>query len=160
MTDKLHQINVTYSGKEDRLLLRVTTIKGNEYRIWLTRRFTGLLFNILNKAMEQHGGAPSIGSEDQTKQMFKSGAFEKKFEEEKSKSFPVGEGGFLAFVIKTGNTQEGNLHLEILPEKGQGVTFNLDKQLQYMLHNLLSQGIARAEWHITNPESISSNQKH
>jgi len=160
MTDKLHQINVTYAGKEDRLLLRATTIKGDEYRIWLTRRYTMMLFTILNKAMEKHGGAPAIGSSEQTKQMLKAGALEKVFEEEKTTNYPLSEDGFLAFGIKTANTPEGNLHLEILPEKGPGVTFNLDKQLLYMLQNLLSLGIDRADWHIDSTLDNSSQRVH
>ena len=160
MTDRLHQVNVTYAGKEDRLLLRATTQEGAEYRIWLTRRFTVLLFNILNKAMEKHGGAPAIGSSEQTKQMLKAGAFEKGFEEGKTTNYPLSENGFLAFGIKTANTPEGNLYLEILPEKGPGVKLNLDKQLLYMLQNLLSQGVARADWQINTSLDNTSQQVH
>lgn len=161
MQSSLHQINITYIPAEDRLLFRATTQSGDEYRIWMTRRFTKLLCNIVDQTMNKHGGAPVIGAEEKTKQMFKSGAFEKKFEEEKSTSYPLGESGFLAFAIKTGNTPAGDLHLEILPEIGQGVTFSLNKQLQYMLHTLLSQGIARADWSLTvSSETPTSSQPH
>ncbi len=160
MSDKLHQINVTYSGKEDRLLLRVTTQQGDEYLVWLTRRFTGLLYNVLNKEMEKHGGVAAVGSDQQTRKMFKAGAFEKPFEEDKSTSHPLGETGFLAFGIKTANTAENNLHLEIFPENGPGVTFNLNQQLLYMFHNLLTQGINRAEWKITDIQELASSNIH
>lgn len=144
--DKLHQINVTYSGKEDRLLLRVTTQAGDEYRIWLTRRFSGLLFRVLEKEMDKFGGPVSLGSQQKTRQMFKAGAFEKQFEPGETARFPLGEQGFLAFGIKTRNTGEDNLLLEILPEQGEGVTINLSPSLLYMLHNLLAQGMMKAEW--------------
>jgi len=147
MNDKLHQINVTYYGKEDRLLLKVTTQKGNEYRIWLTRRFTGLLFNVLNAEMDKQGGISSIRTSQQTRQMFKSGAFEKSFEKGKTTSFPLGKQGFLAYGIKSSSTPQGELLLEILPEKGAGVNINLNKSLLYMFHNLLTQGLIKAEWH-------------
>ena len=162
MTDKLHQINVTYSGKEDRLLLKVTTQQGDEFRIWLTRRFTGLLFSVLNKEMDKHGGAASIGTDQQTKKMFKAGAFEKKFEQEKTTGYPMGKEGFLAYGIKTANTPDGHLLLEIIPEQGPGVTINLNPSLQYMMHNLLSQGLMRAEWdrQITNFRDETSRHVH
>ena len=162
MSDKLHQINVTYSGKEDRLLLKVTTQQGDEYRIWLTRRFTGLLYSVLDKEMEKHGGSTSIGTSQQTKKMFKEGAFEKKFEQEKTKNYPIGKEGFLAYGIKTAYTPDGNLLLEIIPEKGSGVTINLNPSLQYMMHNLLSQGLMRAEWdkQITNFSDELSKHVH
>ena len=158
--DKLHQINVTYSGVEDRLLLRVTTRLGDEYRIWLTRRFASLLLNMLNKAMDKYGGAASLGSSPRTKAMFKSGAMEKAFDEEKTTNFPLGKKGFLAYGIKSADTPEGNLHLEIFPEKGAGVSLNLDKPLLYMFHNLLTQGIARAEWRLLHGQEVTSGQLH
>lgn len=36
----LDQINATYVANEDRLLLRFTTTRNEEYRLWLTRRIT------------------------------------------------------------------------------------------------------------------------
>ena len=158
--DKLHQVNVTYSGVEDRLLLRVTTRLGDEYRIWLTRRFASLLLITLNKAMDKYGGATSLGSNHRTKAMFKAGAMEKVFDEEKTTNFPLGKKGFLAYGIKSADTPEGNLHLEIFPEKGAGVSLNLDKPLLYMFHNLLTQGIARAEWRLLHGQEVTSGQLH
>ena len=49
MSDQLHQMNISHNGKEDRLLLRLSTGAGDECRLWLTRRYTGLLMGILNK---------------------------------------------------------------------------------------------------------------
>ena len=158
--DKLHQVNVTYSSKEDRLLLRVTTKLGAEYRIWLTRRFTVLLLNILIKAMDQYGGPASLGANPKTRAMFKSGAMEKAFDEDNTTNFPFGIKGFLAYAVKTADMADGNLHLEILPEKGKGVSVNLDKALLYMFHNLLSQGISRAEWQIMHTQNTVSERIH
>ena len=162
MNDKLHQLNVTYSSKEDRLLLRVTTHSGDEFRIWLTRRFTGLLFSILEKEMDKRGGINKLGTSDKTRQMFKAGAFEKKFEHEKTVNYPLGEQGFLAFGIKVSNAEEGNILLELLPEKGPGVTINLNSSLLYMMHNLLSQGVMKAEWQqqVSETKDQISSQVH
>ncbi len=160
MNDKLHQINVSYQSKEDRLLLKVTTFKGDEFRVWLSRRFTGLLFNVLNKEMDKHGGITSIGNTDNTKNLFKAGAFDKKFNQEKTKNFPLGEEGFLAYAIKTNNTEDGNLILEISPERGMGVTLNLTASMLYMLHNLLNQGCMRAEWNKKILDSVEQTSKH
>lgn len=158
--DKLHQVNVTYSGGEDRLLLRVTTRLGDEYRIWLTRRFTAMLLALLDKAMDKYGGSASLGSSSKTKAMFKAGAMEKAFDEDKTTNFPLGKKGFLAYGIKSADTPGGNLHLEILPEKGAGVSLNLDKPLLYMVHNLLTQGIARAEWQLSYGQERMSGRLH
>lgn len=154
MTDKLHQMNIAYVPKEDRLLLRVSTLQGDEFRLWLTRRYTVLLFGVLNKYMDKSGGAPTVAANEQTRQMFKEGAMEKKYEED-VKNFPLGETGILAFKINAGNTEDGNLQLEIAPEEGQGITVNLNDSLMYMFSNLLTQGVEQAGWNITNENSAS-----
>jgi len=154
MPDKLYQMNVSYVPKEDRLLLKVSTKSGDEYRFWLTRRFTGLLFNVLNKEIDKSGGMPSVASSQETTKMIKQGAFEKSYDD-KSVSYPLGESGVLAYRINAGNNKDGNLQLEISPEKGQGITVNLNKSLLYMFHNLLSQGIDQTGWGLISNEAAS-----
>ncbi|MFT5132146.1 MAG: hypothetical protein ACI9SC_000610 [Gammaproteobacteria bacterium] len=146
MTDKLHQINVSHDSKEDRLLLRVSTAKGDEYRIWLTRRYISLLMGVINKEIDMRGGAPTVASSEETTKMLKSGALEKKYDKENVKNFPLGEAGVLAYRINTRNADKGNVIIELLPEKGGGVTLNLNKSLLYMVHNILTQGITQANW--------------
>ncbi|MFT5426709.1 MAG: hypothetical protein ACI9ZT_001655 [Gammaproteobacteria bacterium] len=147
MTDQLHQINIAYIDKEDRLLMRATTQNGDEYRVWFTRRYAGLLMDILNKGMNERGGMTTLGSKPQTSNMIKDGALEKPFEES-VKNYPLGENGILGFGIKTNITEDKILNLQLLPENGQGITLNLNDALLYMFHNLLSQGLAKANWNM------------
>ena len=155
MADQLHQINISHDGKEDRLLLRVSTGGGDEYRLWLTRRYTSLLMGVLNKEIDNRGGVPSVAGSEETTKMLKNGALEKKYDSETAKSFPLGEAGVLAFRINTRNTDEGNLALELLPEKGKGITLNLNKSLLYMMHNILTQGITQANWGLQTEAPLS-----
>ena len=154
MTDKLHQMNITYLPKEDRLLLRVSTQQGDEFRVWLTRRYTGLLFNVLNKQMDKSGGAPAVAASEDTRKLFKEGALEQKYAGTSSQ-FPLGEQGFLAFRINAGETPDGVLHLEIAPEQGQGITMHLTQALLYMFSNILNQGIDRAGWKLVQDDTLS-----
>jgi hypothetical protein len=119
MSDPLHQINISHDSKEDRLLLRISTGTGDEFRLWLARRFTSLLMGILNKEMGIRGGAPGVAGSEETTKMLNSGALEKKYNAEQVKNFPLGEDGVFAFRINTRNADEGNLGLELLPEKGK-----------------------------------------
>jgi hypothetical protein len=155
MTSKLHQINISHDGKEDRLLLRISTTTGDEYRLWLTRRYTKLLLGVLNKEMDKQGGAPNVAGSKETTSMLKNGALEKKYEAAKSKSFPLGENGVLAFKINARNAENGNLMLELLPEKGEGINMNLNKGLLYMFHNILTQGITQAAWDLKTESQMS-----
>ena len=147
MTDQLHQINIAYIGKEDRLLMRATTKNGDEFKVWFTRKYASLLMDIFNKRIHERGGMTTLGSKPQTTQMLKDGALEKPFKDS-VKNYPLGEKGILGFGIKVNANKDNTLNLHLSPEKGQGVTLNLNDSLLYMFHNLLSQGIARADWNI------------
>ena len=155
MADQLHQINISFDSKEDRLLLRISTTGGDEFRLWLTRRYTGLLMGVLNKEMDNQGGAPSVAGSEETTKMLNNGALEKKYEPEVADSFPLGEKGVLGFRINTKKLEGAILGLELLPEEGQGITLNLNKSLLYMFHNVLTQGITQADWALKTEQSVS-----
>ena len=157
MSDQLHQFNINYFPIEDRLMLRINTRAGDEFRVWLTRRFTELLLNLLNKEIDKYGGVPTLASTTETKNMFKQGAMEKKYEEENITNYPLGKKGFLAAKINFKNTTEGMLALEILPEKGKGITLNLNKTLLFMFYNLLLQGCSQSSWKMQ--DNSASGQK-
>jgi hypothetical protein len=148
MSDKLHQINAQYSNKEDRILIRTSTENNNEYLIWLTRRFTKLLLDILDKEIEKRGGTTSLSAKKETRKLYTEGAFEKPYVEDAPKNHPLGDDGVLAFGIKTGTDATGNFVLELQSETKQGITFNLNDTLIYMFYSLLMQSIERAEWQI------------
>ena len=148
MTDPLHQMNITYVAAEDRLLLRASTRGGNEYRVWLTRRFCSLLAELVQKQMEKFGGAPVLAASDEARQLFKQGAMEKKFEAENNTNFPLGQAGILALRINSRVSGDGTLALQLLPATGEGITLNLNQTLLYMFYNLLAQGMEQAEWHL------------
>jgi len=160
-TNKLHQINMQYSNKEDRILLRTSTENNDEYLIWLTRRYTKLLVDIFDKEIEQRGGTTTLSAKKETTKLFKDGAFEKHYVEETPKTHPLGEDGVLAFGIKTGKDEQGNFVLIIQSDSGKGITYNLNDSLLYMFYSLLMQSIDRAEWKLGKlGESASTSQLH
>lgn len=146
MENKLHQLNINYDSHQDRLILKITTTNSDEYRIWLTRRFSQLLNQILETEISKRGGSTEIVQKKQTTSMLKAGALEQPFQGEKSENFPLGEEGILAYGIKTGKNEAGSLVLEIQNAEKKGMSLNLNDSLLYMFHSLLSQGIQRADW--------------
>lgn len=155
--DQLFQINISYVPGEDRLLLRVSTTGGDEYRVWLTRRFVSLLMGLLQKEMEQYGGAPSLAANKETTRLFKEGALEKKYDAEKSTEFPLGQQGILAYRAELQRRSDGILILQILPGQGRGVTLNLNKNLLYLFYNILTQGVEQAEWRLTEGKEVAAS---
>jgi hypothetical protein len=157
MTDQLHQLNINYVPVEDRLMLRINTLSGDEFRVWLTRRFTELLLNLLVKEIDKYGGIPTLASTPETNKLFKQAAMEKKYEEENISNYPLGEVGYLASKINYKTTADGNLTLEILPEKGKGITLNLNKSLLFMFYNLLTQGCTQSAWRLVDEDLTKQN---
>ncbi len=137
--------------------MRATTTNGDEYRVWFTRRYAGLLMDIINKGMNERGGMTTLGSASQTTDMIKDGALEKPFENNVT-NYPLGEKGVLGFGIKTNISEDNILNLQLLPENGQGITLNLNDSLIYMFHNLLSQGIARADWNFKQDQDSAGSE--
>ncbi len=138
-------------------MLRMSTKAGDEYRVWLTRRFSGLLLELLNKEIDKHGGVQTLASTSETKKMFKQGAMEKPYEAEKTTAYPLGESGFLAAKINCKTSEEGVLMLEILPENGKGINLNLNKTLLFMFYNLVMQGCSQSGWNLNNDATIGQN---
>ena len=157
MTDQLHQLNINYVPVEDRLMLRINTQGGDEFRIWLTRRYTSLLLELLNKEIDKFGGVPAVASTTETREMFKKGAMDKSYEEDHISNYPLGESGILAVKINYKRNENDNLSLELLPEQGKGITLNLNKTLLFMFYNLLMQGCDSSSWNLHGHNASEAN---
>ncbi len=156
-TSKLHQINAQYSNTEDRVLLRTSTTNKEEYLVWLTRRFTKLLIDLLQQEIDKRGGTAALSAQKQTKQLFKQGAFEKPYAEQQELQRPLGDKGVVAYAIKSGTDKSGNMLLELRAEDGKGVTYNLNDALIYMFYSLLSQCVEHADWQLGLPGTRRSD---
>ena len=155
----LHQLNIRYAPLEDRLLLRISGKDGAEYRLWLTRRYTAMLQQVLNREIDRCGGRPILAASGETTKMFKDGAFEKPFEEE-STHYPLGEAGILTARISVNRQQDGNIRVDLAPQQGQGISLNLNRPLLFMFDTLLSQGIAQTGWNLASEEASGSTRVH
>ena len=52
MSSPLHQLTMTYSPEQDRVMLRLGTKKNTEYQLWMTRRFVRIMWRAIIKIME------------------------------------------------------------------------------------------------------------
>jgi hypothetical protein len=153
MSDALQQINLAYVAEEDRLLLKVRTASEAEFRIWFTRRYSGLLLQVLTDQIEREGGYQLLASRRETLDQLKGGAFDHAYAPGPDLNYPLGEPGVLAYRINVSTGNTGVMTLQLLPEEGLGITFTLDKSTLYMLYNLLDQGLRQTEWNMHMPRS-------
>lgn len=147
----ISQLQLAYKPEEDRILMRVNTSKGEEYRFWLTRRYSLLL----RKALREHRDKdPDVLSQTnefakQAVQEFKrdeamaKGNFKEQFQQ--GEQLPLGEEPMLAFRLKYSYNQD-NIELSISPQEGAGITLALDQQLNFLLSRLLNGAMTKAEW--------------
>ena len=157
MASSLQQINISYLPSEDRLLMKVTS-KGEEFRIWLTRRYTALLLKVLENQLDELG-TPIQARTGELAKKLKQGAYDKPFETDTSTSYPLGEKGVLGFRINVGKPKGGAVSLQLLPEDGQGLNLNLDSATIALLTNLIEQGLTQTDWQLSSP-AASAGMMH
>ena len=65
MTSPLHQLTMTYSPEQDRVMLRIGTKENTEYQLWMTRRFIRIMWRALIKIMESD---PNLAKDQEPKE--------------------------------------------------------------------------------------------
>jgi hypothetical protein len=152
---KIHQIQIGFDEQEDRLLLRVSTTDGCEYRFWLTRRFTKQLWVLLLKMLEWDRAVQGqldtatrhTVLEIQHEGYAQQGDFSRNFEERPHR-MPLGEAPILLFQAKGIRRDQGLQVLNLHPRQGQGLDLTLDTRLLHILAKLLRDAAARTGWDV------------
>ena len=153
---QLHQINIQYDLAEDRLLLRISTRDRQEYRLWLTRRFTALwwpaLFEVLghNETVRQQSGpeAQKAVLEFQHQTALQGTDFRQRFEAD-----ALAPAMAPLLVNKVQMRRDGEAHYQLLlsPQEGPGLEVRLPDKIMHALAGLLAEGVKQANWGIAPP---------
>lgn len=153
MTDALHQVNLTYSSEEDRILLRLSTSARQEYRLWLTRRFVGALWPILVKASERMPGIGEQTDEDVRKALvsFQHAAAVKDADFKtayKGSGFetPFGEAPVLLIGAQLKTSRSGAVDIALQTEDKRTVSVRLEPKLLHSLCSILAAAARKADW--------------
>ena len=151
----IHQLQVAFDAAEDRLLLRLTTTAGEEFRVFLTRRFVKALWPMLVKTIESKVAvkAPVVEARREVlafehEKAVRETDFKTPFQEplaEAPRNFPLGAAPYVAAL---GNVRldHGTFKLALNPAEGQGIEIGLDDRLMHSLCRLIEQAARSAEW--------------
>lgn len=155
----IHQLQVAFDAAEDRLLFRVSTTAGEEFRIFLTRRFVKGLWPLLIKTMDSKVAvkAPLIAEARREVLAFEHEKavhetdFKTPFQEppsETPRQFPLGQA---PYVATQGNVRlvDDTFKLALNPANGKGIEIGLDDRLMHSLCRLIEQAARSAEWDLT-----------
>lgn len=148
----IHQIQLKHDQHEDRLLLRVSTVAGEEFRFWLTRRFVDRLWGMLVKMLEWDEALRQQFDDEARRNVLEirhegyaqEGDFKTKFQG--APRLPLGESPVLLAQAKGKKGEKGAYLVSLLPQRGQGIDMTLDTKLLHIFIRLLREVVEKAEW--------------
>lgn len=152
----IHQIQVRYDEMEDRILLRLSTTEGSEFRFWLTRRFVRRLWEMLvqmlewDQAVQQQHDAQTRRTvlDIQHEGYARQANYSQKFEET-PRTMPFGEAPIVLVKARGKRRDTGTQVLSLRPQEGHGIDMTLDTKLLHIFSRLLREAVAKADWGMT-----------
>ena len=152
----IKQINATYVAAEDRILLRLSTDAGEEFRFWLTRPITGQLLAAIHAAAARAVAQKFPPQIAQTVAEFEQQAVkaQTKLDDEfqPGATLPLGEAP--ALVVKlTAKEKADDLSLDLTLPNGNNVNLCLPRHLAQQVGVLLDRIQQNANW---GPSQVSA----
>lgn len=159
----IHQVNISYSAEHDRLLIRINSLAGEEFRAWLTRRLALKLMPHLDKTArqqvrEQLAPPPAEAPLDQQRQQMvqnfekEAAAYQGDFQtpyKDKPATLPLGEEPLLVTEISFTPLADAKLQVMLLERLGgrqRDLQLVMDPPLTQGLLRLLNQGLKASGW--------------
>ncbi|MBW1773950.1 MAG: hypothetical protein JRJ82_13810 [Deltaproteobacteria bacterium] len=153
MSQKIHQMQITFVPSQDRRMFRVKTTDQTELKRWFTRRYVKLLWQVLQKMLGKTQSGMS--ADPRTRQAVLSFQHEKAvsgmdfatpYQESTEANRPLGDEPVLVTRIQVkpgpGKAQVLCLH----PDQGQGLEIALDPPWIHSFCKLLAQGVKKTDW--------------
>jgi hypothetical protein len=155
---QIHQLQVLFDPAEDRLRIRLSTTAGEEFRLFLTRRFVRLLWPEIHKVVTASTIArvPAAVVPDEVVAFEREKAlattdFKTPYQEpqaEVPRRFPLGETPFLATRGRIRQDRPGLYRLTLDPQSGPGIELALDDRLMHSFIRLLDSAVQGADWNL------------
>ncbi|MBA5249534.1 hypothetical protein MNB_SUP05-SYMBIONT-4-1382 [hydrothermal vent metagenome] len=166
----IHQMQISYSPQEDRLILRINSKENEEMRLFFTRRIVTSFWDILNQtinhSLEHHpvlndmdNASADLGNESARQQMqqqmqqqihhqdiINESDYATPFND--GNKFPMGETPTLVEKITINAYENGNIKLIFVSDTDKNIDLNLNQSLLHNLSDLLSRVIPSTEWNI------------
>lgn len=160
----IHQLQLTYSTQEDRLILRINSKENEEIRLFLTRRMLVSFWDILTQAVNHSISQktfddiknPAINSTPEVQKMKQQVQHQDIVDKSDYKTpfnegnkFPIGESPALIEKITINTLENTTTTLIFYSNNGQNINLNLNQQLLHNLSDLIIKVIPSTDWNIT-----------
>ena len=150
----IKQLNGTYIPTEDRILLRLSTDVGEEFRLWLTRPLTGELIAAIHAAAVRPIVEKFPSPVAQTVAEFEQQAVkaQTKLDDrfQPGTTLPLGDAPVLVVKL-TATEKAGDLSLDLALPDGRNVSLSLQLKLAQHIGVLLDKLQQSASWALARP---------
>lgn len=166
---ELSQIQLSFSETEDRFLLRISTTDHEEFRFWVTRRFTSHLFPLMIEtiqAIPDIAAQTNAASRDavmdfQREQATQGADFSTPFSAKNQETqYPLGEQAVLVAKGTLLQQAENLFNLSLKDINDVGIDFSFNTDILYLLHKLFHDSLQRTNWGLSfsrpNVATVSS----
>ena len=161
----IKQLNATYIKQEDRILFRLNTAEGTEFRLWLTRLISMSLLStvrqIIQKDLERKHNpqVAQVIQEFQEEKIKKTANFKEPYVQ--ASKLPLGGDPILVVGFNLAH-KEGQFAMSFKLHGGKNLNLTLPTQAIQSLISLLEQMEEKAQWHVSpsmiEDASIKSSQ--
>ena len=163
----IHQLSLSYDDKQDRLLLRVSTLDAEEFRFWLTRRMTERLGPALQQAVQRLDALQPglVAADERSRQLvsnfrhddiIRHADFRTPYTPQAT--LPLGESPMLLTDVNM-RLQGQELHLELIDQSGPAkrqCEMQLNSQLVHGWLHLMAQVGQQALWGLAPVEDSTT----
>ncbi|MCY4264434.1 MAG: hypothetical protein OXE78_06225 [Gammaproteobacteria bacterium] len=160
---RLGQFDAGYNRQEDRILLRVTNVEGDEFRLWLTRRLCRSLLTefktktsayristpesvVTTQSDSVLGHATVLQAELEQQATVAQQDFSAEFQP--GKNFPLGQQGLVVDEVNLQPHSKGNgVHsLSFRDANGQGITLGVTVEIFNSIFEVVERVVNKSQW--------------
>lgn len=147
---KLQQLETSFDAKEDRIVLTLRLQDLTEYRIWLTRRYVGMLWKVLNELVEEVDEdtdkvKEKVDKQFEEEQARQQRAFSAKYGTSVSKT-PLGQDPVLVTGISVQENEEDLPVICLQSDEGHKFQITADQRILISFCKLLKEASIKAKW--------------
>ncbi len=149
----IHQVSMQFSPEEDRILLRLNTIRKEAFRFYLTRRYVRVLWPVITRLLETdfkrrepEKGHLARDVLDFERQEAVAGAdFGQEYAEARMR-FPLGDEVRLLTGVRVKEGPRGGNILCLITQEGKALEFGVNGRFLHTFGELLKSTAQKAGW--------------
>jgi hypothetical protein len=158
MSTAVNQLHISFVPAQDRLLLRVATVKQQEVRLWMTRRFVKLLWPELRAALQTDpsvAGQTDPGVREEVlsfrhEQAVQDTKFTKTYQAA-PETRPLTQVPLLLSGVRREAVDPEHTRLELITARGRSFQLTLDRKTIHSLCKLIADCATKAQWDLELP---------